>query len=296
MTEGFAWFHMDEFGFNNANEKAIQGQDNLGILLMGSSHMEAVSMDDSENAGYLLNEMLPDITTYNIGTSGHTIIHCVNNMNDAIKQYTPSDYVILETSDIYPDEHEMLQVINKDYEKIPSYDSGVLYILQTRVPAVKVLYKSIQDWRDSLASPTVDQADKSKNTGEEHSKSFSASYHDTLSKFLYIAGNAVSDSGAKLIIFYHQGAGIDENGRIIDTTNQDALGLFKSICEEQDIIFVDMIEPFDKLYEEEHILAHGFINSGVGVGHLNKHGHRVIAETLSDIIKADMEGKSNVAQ
>lgn len=296
MTEGFAWFHMDASGFNNASEKARLGQDNTDILIMGSSHMEGVSMDDSENAGYLLNEMLPDMMTYNIGISGHTILHCVNNMSDAVKQYTPSDYVILEISDIYPDEDEMLQVINKDYAKIPSYDSGILYVLQARVPAVKVLYKSIQDWRGSLAAPVVNQVGQDKNTCEDQGESFSISYHDTLSKFLHIAADAVSDSGAKLIIFYHQGAGIDENGQIINVTNQEALDLFQSTCEEQDIIFADMADPFNKLYEEEHILAHGFVNSCVGAGHLNKHGHRVIAETLSEIIKADMEGKSDVTQ
>lgn len=285
MTEGLAWFHMDEFGFNNASEKALQHHDSPDILLMGSSHMEAVSIDDSENAGYLLNEMLPDSSVYNIGISGHTMIQCVNNMEDALSQYNPSDYVVLETGNVCLDEEEMLGVIHKEHERIPSYDSGLLYFLQTKIPAVKAIYKSIQDWRAGSAM------DNGEDVTGEAGQRFSIGYYDTLSIFLNIAGEAVSDSGAKLIIFYHPGSEIGPDGQMLNPTNPEALGFFQSACEEQGILFVDMTEPFNRLYAEEHLLAHGFVNTSVGAGHLNKHGHRVVAETLSDVIQADMEGR-----
>lgn len=286
MTEGFAWFHMDDSGYNNTNVKVLQSHESPNILLMGSSHMEAVSIDDSENTGYLLNEMLPDSTVYNIGTSGHTIIPCVNNMEDAVRKYKPSDYVILETGNVCPNEDEMLEVIHGRHERIPSYDSGVLYFLQTKLPAVKAVYKSLQDWR----AGSIDHGDvREDDAAGEAGKSFSSGYDNTLSSFLEIAGKAVSDSGAKLIIFYHPGSEIGWDGRLIDTTDPEALRLFRSACEENGILFVDMTEPFRRLYEEEHILAYGFVNTSAGAGHLNKYGHCVIAETLSDFIKTDME-------
>ena len=36
-----------------------------------------------------------------------------------------------------------------------------------------------------------------------------------------------------------------------------------------------------------NILAHGFINSAIGQGHLNKYGCRVIAERIAIVIKED---------
>lgn len=52
---------------------------------------------------------------------------------------------------------------------------------------------------------------------------------------------------------------------------------------------MDMTDEFKALYEEKHILAHGFVNTAVGRGHLNKYGHRVIAQTLAEKIKEDEE-------
>ena len=46
-----------------------------------------------------------------------------------------------------------------------------------------------------------------------------------------------------------------------------------------------MTDSFRDLYATEHHLAHGFINTAVGSGHLNKYGHRVIAEKLAEVIQ-----------
>ena len=69
MTEGFSWLRMDANGFNN--EKDLVDLGGVDILIMGSSHMEAVNVGRAENAGALLNTMLPEYKTYNIGISGH---------------------------------------------------------------------------------------------------------------------------------------------------------------------------------------------------------------------------------
>lgn len=50
MLEGMAWFRMDDNGFNNVDAE----DGDLDILLMGSSHMEAVQVDPTENTAYLL--------------------------------------------------------------------------------------------------------------------------------------------------------------------------------------------------------------------------------------------------
>ena len=61
MTEGYAWLTMDQYGFNNTDENAEKAmQDGVDILLMGSSHMEAMEVAEDENLGYLLNERISD--------------------------------------------------------------------------------------------------------------------------------------------------------------------------------------------------------------------------------------------
>lgn len=63
------------------------------------------------------------------------------------------------------------------------------------------------------------------------------------------------------------------------------MNLFHKICNKNGIIFIDETNAFEKLYTEKHILAHGFVNTSVGSGHLNKYGHQVIADSLEHIIR-----------
>lgn len=83
MGEGYAWFRVDENGFNNCGDKHSPNSD-VDILLMGSSHMEAVNVSPKSNTGYILNELIDDKRTYNIGISGHSIYRCVSNLQDAV--------------------------------------------------------------------------------------------------------------------------------------------------------------------------------------------------------------------
>ncbi len=87
------------------------------------------------------------------------------------------------------------------------------------------------------------------------------------------------------MIVYHPLTEIDQHGDMINTTDENALNEFEKACKDIGIIFVDMTSDFEELYEEKHILAHGFINTAVGDGHLNKYGHKAIAERLTTIIR-----------
>lgn len=108
MIEGFAWFRMDENGFNNILTSEKKPTD---ILLMGSSNMEAIEVAAYESTGYLLNQMLPELYTYNIGMSGHVIYNCVNNMENAVNFFSPGKYVVLETNSVKLQSDDMKKVV-----------------------------------------------------------------------------------------------------------------------------------------------------------------------------------------
>lgn len=278
VFEGYAWLQMDEKGFNNqsANDQ------NPDILIMGSSHMEAVNIPASKNVASLMNTSLP-MSVYNIGTSGHTIYTCIKNMDAAIEEYHPNKYVILETSMINLSISQMQDVLDGNTETIPSYDSGMLYLLQKYVPAIKTIYKNIIDWKDADNTPPLPISASASQTTVENS------YEDILEQFLNKASSTIQKNGAKLIIFYHPKTSINEKGEYITTTDHQKLSIFKEICQSLDIIFIDMTEPFKTMYQQQHVLPHGFSNTAVGNGHLNEHGHRVIADTLIQSIMGDKE-------
>ncbi len=88
-----------------------------------------------------------------------------------------------------------------------------------------------------------------------------------------------------VIIFYHPKTAINREGKYIDSTDPDARATFITACGENNVLFLDMTDAFETFYNEQHILAHGFANTAVGYGHLNKYGHALIAQELAKVIQ-----------
>ncbi len=281
MTEGYSWMKWDKNGYNNSYPNIDNRP--VEILLMGSSHMEAVNVKSNENVAYLLNEKYNKYYTYNIGISGHTIYNCINNIKYASDYYKDSKYIIIETDTIELSIETMNQVINNKYEKIPSYDSGILYYIQKNVPAAKVIYKKLDEWK------SVDD----KNIEKKENVNITE-YNNVLDSFIKKASETIYETDKKIIIFYNPSIKLDKKGNFENITNQKYLEQFKYACQNNNIIFIDMTESFERLYLEENVLPRGFSNIATGVGHLNKYGHNEIAKKLIETI--EMEENKNDAK
>jgi hypothetical protein len=61
------------------------------------------------------------------------------------------------------------------------------------------------------------------------------------------------------------------------------------ICSELGIPVISMWKPFKNLYEREKVVASGYSNTVPGVGHLNKSGHRLIADSLVEFINNELK-------
>ena len=277
MAEGIAFMRLDSNGFNNNYELDNQ---NINILLMGSSHMEALQVSQSKNTGALLNELLPEYTTYNISISGHTIYHCVDNLEAAMAEYSPSDYVIIETMNIKLDSNQMQTAMEHNRSRSRSSTGGSYYLARF-VPGLNTIYQKITNWKNSSKlSSSTSESDIIQESLP------SAQYESDLQSFLSYAENTVSSSGCKLIILYHPTMEIEKDGKLILNTDPDYLSCFKNVCEEENITFVDMSEDFFDMYNRSHTLPYGFSNTEVATGHLNIYGHEAIASKLQEIITA----------
>lgn len=271
MKEGFSWLFVDSQGFNNTHDTWEEPD----ILLMGSSNMEAMQVDQDENTASLLNELIPTYTTYNIGMSGHTIYRCIDNMEKALETHKPKKYVVLVTDSIDLSIDEMQSVIDGTAMPIPSYNSGLVYKMQ-KVPAIKAIYKQMADW-------LVMQNSTTKN--EDISSFDENTYKHTLNKFLEKASQAAKKANVTLIIAYQPMQSLETDGTITYLHQDKNIDFFKQSCDINNIVFSDLTNDFQTLYDEQFKLAHGFSNTTVSGGHLNKDGHQVVAKTIASKIK-----------
>lgn len=271
MKEGFSRLHMDAAGYNNAFDYS----DSPDILLMGSSHMEALQVSEDENTGALLNKILPQYKTYNIGMSGHTIYRCMDNMDNALEKYHPQKYLVMVVDTVDLSVDEMQEVVDQTAVPMPSHNSGIVYYIQ-KIPSIKVIYKQLTDWVKLEEEETI-------SLNEEFQ--FPEGYETVLGEFIHRAAGKADTCDVELLIVFKPSQSLQENDTLSYGYTREYLDIFQSVCEKENVNFLDATEAFANLYQEEHKLAHGFINSAVGVGHINADGHRVLAYAIADKIQ-----------
>ena len=272
-TEGFAMGKTNNEGYMNMFD--YYENDKIDILIMGSSHMEAFQVPMNESTAGILNSMLKDDTVYNIGISGHNFLICASHLKNALQKYKPSKYVIIETSTINFNENDLSQIINNgSLKKLASYSNGLIGFLQ-RNQFLRLAYTQYKSFRYGTNNDT--EVDTSSNT-------FNIELTNNL---LNKMQNIVADAKTKLIILYHPSTILNENGEIVLSQNTDDVDKFNELCNNNNIIFVNMSERFVNEYNENYILPYGFINTSVGSGHLNKYGHKMIAEELYEVIEEE---------
>ena len=279
MEEGFAWFNFDKNGFNNSYPIK---KDKIDILLVGSSHLEAIQMKTNENIGYLLNNLLPNYYFYNIGMSGHFLPTNVNNLSRAYNYYKPTKAIIIECGNIKLELSDITTVTNGNYIRKLPIDTGISYFIKKYFPAIKTLMKEtikkITLWRKiSLYN----------NESNKKNDLINKNFINVLNNFLLFARKSVPDT-FPIIIFYHPSYTLQSDGSIKNNTNKLYLEVFAKACKNNNITFIDTDDDLQELYKTRHILPYGFINTAVGVGHLNKYGHEVIAKRLAkEILKLE---------
>lgn len=270
MTEGISSGRFDENGYNN-----ISVVENPDILILGSSHMEAVDVLQTENTAYLLDQLLPDDSVYNLGISGNNFLRVCKYLSTSIALY-PEDpeFIIIETDDIHFPAADIVNLLEDNINYTPSYDTGLIASLQ-RLPFLRLMYLQGTDLLDTLLP-------KAETAPEPETPITDDAYR---ALFSYIS-SATANCSSKIIIVYHSSAQLQADGSVSFESHEDSKALFAKHCEARGIYFVDMADAFTQLYNEENKLPHGFVTGQIGWGHLNPDGHRIMAETLAKTIES----------
>lgn len=278
MSEGIAWGKYDAQGFNN-----VTVAEDPDILLLGSSHMEAISVLQTRNTGYLLGKALEGkYTVYNMGISGHDLFKICHYLPQSLTlDDTPPKAVVMETSTLTLTSEQVAQVLEHRVPYTPSYSTGIVAKLQ-KLPFLRLLRHQMDSGLLNLLLGKTAPA-----SGKEAQPEAAA--YDAL--FAYLA-DLQTRYGSRIILFYHPSGTLSEDGELVYSHNAEAQRLFAAAAEQYDITFVDMTDAFQRMYREEHHVAHGFVNSPLDRGHLNEWGHAAIAEEVAaEILRLEQEGK-----
>ena len=274
MTEGFSHGKTDGNGYNNTY-KADYSE--IDFLLMGSSHTEALYVDDDKNMAYLLNKKFDEngdnLRLYNIGMSAHNFVNNLSNLKTALDVYRPSEYVVMETTDFDFDEAKIDRAIAGENVKLTSYKESDLMFKIQKIPYVKLFYNQFSNFKRNT----------SKNTDNNTKETVYADKEKTNEMLAYISA-AASEYGCKAAIFYIPSLDIEYDGSIVFDDTEQKREEFAELCRQNDIVFIDMCDTIQENYDKYHKLPSGFSNTRLGHGHINEYGHSIIADKLYEYL------------
>ncbi len=269
-TEGGATGRVNNEGYNNLFDYT---ENDVDVLVMGSSHMEGIQVAQEEITSDRLNMLLDNKVVYNIGVAGHDFIMCCNHFETAIKKYKPS-YVVIETFSCSFTDESLENVVNGTYREFVPYSKRLLAF--KRNPVIKHWVSQARAFWEKKVEVYTEE--------ETADQAIAICNSELLTKLMQNLSDVAREHRSQIIIVYHPATMISTDGSLKMIGNNDAVAQFAEACEKCGIRFLDMSERFSKEYEDNYILPYGFCNTPVGSGHLNKWGHAMIADELYKII------------
>lgn len=267
VTEGFSYGKTNNEGYFNIDNYTGQ---RIDVLIMGSSHMQGMSVIPEDNIANKLKEAT-DLTVYNIGTTGHNIKVCISNLEAALNKYNPG-IVVIETDRIILTDDEIKNTLNKNIDELSSIEGGVIGFLQ-RNPFIRWSYTQIQSFINNS---------KVNDNDNKNDSYFNYELTNTLIEYIR---DIADKCKTKVIIMYHPSVSIEEDGSLNTTNDFYVSNSFEEMCNNNGIYFLNMNDRYLSEYKKDYTVPTGFINTGVATGHINEYGHKMMAEELTRLIQ-----------
>ncbi len=278
-TEGFAWGKMNNEGYVNPGD--YREGDPVDILIVGSSHMEALQLPMKDATVMRLSDRFRDAKVYNIGMSNHDLLSCCSNLEAALKKYQPSRCAVIETINIIFSDYEFEEVMRGRtfHESVPA--QGILSGFARQNHFLRLLHSQLESYQKAAAGAGRDNEDGISDSLLDAPKND----EEVLDRFTQWLHGIAERAGTRLIIAYHPKASINADGSLQVWSDASTIRQFADLCEKNGIWFLDMSGRFASEYAQNHKLPYGFVNSAIGDGHFNTDGHAMFADEIARIIE-----------
>ena len=285
--EGYSYGRFDENGYLNYGRMIKDNGKDTGkltgkdyepgdVLLMGSSH----TMGKEVPRGYRYCDIINEeygIPVYNMAMDGHLYPDIIKGFEAALRQFPDPSAIIIETSMTeFGIEDLRDSLLQREYDEART---GRTIVNNAGNPAR--LKAELQTWlpyrillKQKLKALKAEV--KEKDTGSE--QEYRQALNDTMKLMRSLYDKPV-------IIVYHPPVNVDKEGKAVPGyDNDETVRIFAETCEANDILFTDMSDEFVEKYLESNRLPHGFMNTSVGTGHLNRTGHELIGNRLFKVL------------
>lgn len=284
MVEGFGYGKTNNIGYNSIDD--VHFSDPV-ILFMGSSQTEAFQVPQKDNFVSLLQKKYSvsadnELSFVNLGISSHYLDTCASTLESVISGFENARYIVIEVGKIDFTQKQLDEMLQASaYE--PYKDKGILTNAIRSIPYLRTLKNTFSKiLKNKSAESQSDPIDIDYDA-------YSAKLDAAIARISSIA----QSSGTQLIIMHHNNILFNEDGQPMGADDPVLAAQFQQSCQRYDVHYIDMTDSFITHYQDTFQLPYGFANSVMGVGHLNKTGHKLIADALYDAISTLNGDKQN---
>ena len=288
MLEGVGFGKTDSLGYNNAYYDDCTNPD---IVFMGSSHLEGLQVSQKENCVYVLNEKFDkddlsynDFKCLNLGTSGHFFGVSANNFKYVAEKFNGAKYIVIEVSEIKFSPSELDDIIEGKFHQ-PMEKKGFIAETARKIPFIRLMYKKFNE-----SSPADNNTSNEENVSTEADEDLSV-YSEKMNIVLAGISEISKENGVIPIIVMHEQFWEESDGSIVTITDDKYNKAFENCCDVNGIKLIDITPVMIENYKEKYEFSYGFSNTAPGEGHLNRNGHRIMAETVYTHINEMEAGK-----
>lgn len=307
-SEGYGIQSVDENGYLNASTQVLQSD---YILLMGSSHAEALQVMQGQTMTAQLNQMLAGSGTqvYNLGTAGYTLPWIIQGFQAGLDEFPNASAILIETSNLYFSGEELLQACDQtEYDPADSGQALVQSQSESRrirnaaleiLPLISLMRQQFESmdfgFRGAFGLQSFLAGVQAQDTPPEresdavpNASSQTSAYATALNEALALLR---AEYSKPILLLYHPDVTLEQDGTLTIDREMDCYDVFRAACERNDITFIDAGDAFLRAYETDYSLPYGFQNTTLGGGHLNPLGHRIMAEAAYQALQGMREGK-----
>lgn len=275
--EGYAKTKFDRNGY--ANEDAALND--TYVLMMGSSHTHAQEVAEDKKYSALVNAELSQgeekLYTYNISCEGHFLPDIMKHFTAALQEYPNAKCITIE---IGGTDYSLEQFQNAlEQAQFDGLTSEQRFQKLGTVAQIKNLIKEYVPLL-SIINSNMETARKTNSVGGGYSVN-EDEYRSVITDCLTLIRDQFD---GPIVFIYHPVTEIQKDGSIKIVRSQ-TFDVFKEVCEETKIDFIDTGDAFVEHYNKYHELPYGFANTTPGSDHLNEVGHKIMADAIIDYLE-----------
>lgn len=274
MGEGFGYGVTDNLGYNSVYYNNCENPD---IVVIGSSHMEAVNVPSDKNCTYVLNKNFAeddrndnDFKCLNIGRAGSFFDQSVSYFETVAEKFTDAKYLVVETKSLGWTIEQLDGMLNQQYRQ-QTHERSFVGNLTVTVPYFRIFFKQMGELasRGNEVEPLPLVSDQ--NTEE---------YAEKMNAVIAMIASQAREHGKELIILHHNTFSYEEMQNAKSDDDPEQMKVLEQACMNNNVVLVDVTDEFISHYKNTYELPYGFSNSQIGEGHLNALGHKIIADEL----------------